>query len=95
MHKTSLKYGSYFVCDFVLQSKGVEATDIPECVIRTGANNLRVKYNGFMPCILHIHRVNTKELVIPVIRNAILITEMLARANVDTFKGRLKAKEFQ
>ena len=37
---------------------------------------------------------NTKELVIPVIGTAILIMEMLARAIVDIFKGRLKPTKF-
>ena len=45
--------------------------------------------------IRHIHRVKTNEMAIFLIRNTILITEMLERAIVYIFKGRLKAKEFQ
>ena len=52
-------------------------------------------YALFSMTICHIHRVKTKEMAISVIRNAILITGMLARAIVDIFKGRFKAKEFQ
>ena len=52
-------------------------------------------YALFSMTIRHIHGIKTKEMVIRVIRNAILITEMLARAIVDIFKGRLKPKEFQ